>query len=132
MRKVSLESRETVEAELVPYSEGSMCIVDMRDDVAPPGSRTASRQKGQPRDPGDPTGSVEMIDDGGAVQGETGAMRRAEVGSRTGPYYRRSRRTIPSGCGGDEGKGPARGDLTKAVPGTVRRNGAPCRNNFRG
>jgi hypothetical protein len=82
--EISLERLKIVEAESVPDDEGSMCIVDMRDDVAPPGSWAASRTKGQLRDPGDPTGAVGLVTDGGDERGKTGAHHRAEVGSRTG------------------------------------------------
>lgn len=34
------------EAQLVLCNEGNMCIVAMRDDVAPPGSKAISRMKG--------------------------------------------------------------------------------------
>ena len=75
---------KVVEAEAVPVAEGRMCTVATRDGDAPPGSRVASRTKGQRRDPGDPTGAVGMVADGGRAQGETGVPYRAEVGSRTG------------------------------------------------
>ena len=84
MRVCSLESVKLVEAELVPVNEGSMCAVDKRDGVAPPGSWSASRSKGQLRDPGDPVGSVGLSTGGGAERGKTEALRRAETGSRTG------------------------------------------------
>jgi len=73
-----------VEAEAVPVAEGSMCAVAKRDGDAPPGSKAASRTKGHHWDPGDPTGAVGMVADGGGAQGQTGVLRRAEVGSRTG------------------------------------------------
>jgi hypothetical protein len=85
VRAVSPERVKIVEAEAVPEAEGCMCAVARRDGDAPPGSRAASRTKGQRRDPGDPTGAVGMVADGGASQGQTGAAHRAEVGSRTGP-----------------------------------------------
>ena len=87
MRQVSPERVNVVEAEAVPVVEGSMCAVAMRDGDAPPGSWTASRRKGQRREPGDPTGSVGLVADGGSSRGMTEAADRAEVGSRTGPYY---------------------------------------------
>ncbi len=80
---VSSEMLNVVEAEWVPNHEGSMCIVDMRDDVAPPESWTASRTKGHFWNPGGPAGSVGVVADGGATQGTTGASHRAEAGSRT-------------------------------------------------
>jgi hypothetical protein len=80
---VSSEMVNVVEAEWVPVHEGSMCIVDMRDGVAPPGSWIASRTNGHFRNPGDPAGSVGVVANGGATQGTTGAWHRAEAGSRT-------------------------------------------------
>jgi len=88
VRKDSPVIPNVAEAELVPFSEGSMCIVVKRDGDAPPGSRTSSRVKSHPRDPGDPAGSIGLVTGGGAWQGITGAMCRAEAGSRTGSYYR--------------------------------------------
>jgi hypothetical protein len=79
---------ELVEAELMPYNEGRMCIVAMRDDATPPESRNASHTKGRLRDPGGPVGSVGLIAGGGTKQGKTGVSCRAEAGSRTGLYYR--------------------------------------------
>jgi hypothetical protein len=73
-----------VEAELVPVNEGSMCVGAKRVGIAPPGSWAASRTKGCYRNPGGPTGSTGMVTGGGAAQGKTGALCRAEVGSRTG------------------------------------------------
>lgn len=87
MRVVSLEIVKIAEAELFPYSQGRVCVVDKRDGVAPPGSRTAPRAKGRLRNPGDPVGSVDLVVDGGAGRGETRATLRAEAGSRTGSYY---------------------------------------------
>jgi hypothetical protein len=71
---VSSEMLNVVEAEWGPVHEGSMCIVAMRDGVAPPGSWAASRAKGHLRNPGGPTGSVGVVANGGAVQGTTGAL----------------------------------------------------------
>ena len=88
MRKVSFESKLIAEAEPVVNGEGSTCMVAMRDQAAPPESRTASCTKGHLRDPGDPVGSVRMVSDGGIARGQTRARRRAETGSRTGSYYR--------------------------------------------
>jgi len=79
---------KVVEAEAVPVAEGRMCAVATRDGDAPPGSKAASRTKGQHRDPGDPTGAVGMVTDGDGVQGQTGVPHRAEVGSRIGSQYR--------------------------------------------
>ena len=81
----SPEILEIVEAEPVPAGEGSMCATVMRGGVAPPGSWTASRTEGRFRNPGGPTGSFGLVTEGGALRGTTGAMRRAEVGRRTGP-----------------------------------------------
>jgi len=70
---VSPEMLNVVEAEWVPNHEGSMCIVAMRDGVAPPGSWAASRTKGHLRNPGDPAGSIGVVSDGGTSRGTTGA-----------------------------------------------------------
>jgi hypothetical protein len=70
---VSSEMLNVVEAEWIPVHEGSMCIVVMRDDVAPPGSWAASRTKGHLRNPGGPAGSIGMVPDGGTSRGMTGA-----------------------------------------------------------
>ena len=85
VRRVSPERVNVVEAEAVPVVEGSMCAVATRDGDAPPGSWTASRTKGQRREPGDPTGSVGLVAGGGSSRGTTEVANRAEVGSRTGP-----------------------------------------------
>src|SRR6266851_112703 len=84
VRAGSPERMKVVEAEAVPVAEGRMCAVATRDGDAPPGSQAASRTKGQHRDPGDPTGAVGMVADGGGAKGQTGVLHRAEVGSRTG------------------------------------------------
>ncbi len=84
MRAGSPERMKVVEAEAVPVAEGRMCAVVTRDGDAPPGSKAASRTKGHHRDPGDPTGAVGMVADGGGAQGQTGVLHRAEVGSRIG------------------------------------------------
>jgi hypothetical protein len=84
VRVVSLESQKMAEAELLPVNEGSMCAVAKREGAAPPGSWTASRTKGHFRNPGGPAGSIGLVADGGVAQGRTGALRRAEAGSRTG------------------------------------------------
>lgn len=76
-----------MEAETVLSVEGRVCAVVKRDGDAPPGSWTASRAKGRRRNPGGPAGAVGMVAHGGASRGITGALRRAEVGSRIGPYY---------------------------------------------
>lgn len=88
MRTTSPEILKFAEAEPIPDGEGSMCVVAMRDSVAPPGSKAASRTNGHPWNPGGPAGSVETVNDGDAARGATGALRRAEAGSRTGSYYR--------------------------------------------
>src|SRR2546430_1046937 len=44
VRQVSLEGSNLVEAELVPNSEDSTWVIATRDDLAPPGSRAASRK----------------------------------------------------------------------------------------
>ena len=83
MRKVSLEISDVVEAETVMEVEGCMCAVARRDGDAPPRSRTASRAEGRRRNPGGPTGATGLVARGGALQGKTIVMHRAEVGSRT-------------------------------------------------
>ena len=50
---MSLEIGNTARAELVGCSEGNMCDVAMQDAVAAPGSKTASRAKGDRRNLGD-------------------------------------------------------------------------------
>jgi hypothetical protein len=44
-----LQIFKIAEAELLRYGEGRVCAVDIRDGVAPPGSKTASRAKGRAR-----------------------------------------------------------------------------------
>ena len=66
---MSLERWKCAEAELVPSSEGSMCIVDTRDGVAPPGSKTASRMNSMHRNMRGPTGSAGVVSSGGRAQG---------------------------------------------------------------
>lgn len=78
------EKLNDVEAEPFPVVEGITCAVAMRDGDAPPGTQTASCTKGLSRNLGEPTGAVDDVVDGGAARGVTEAMRRAEVGSRTG------------------------------------------------
>ena len=82
---VSSEMVNVVEAECVPIHEGSMCIVGMRDGVAPPESWTASRTKGHFRNPGDPAGSVGVVATG--VQREGRPERRAELRPGVGPTH---------------------------------------------
>ncbi len=72
MQQVSPESLEVVEAECVRKHEGSMSLSAMRGKAAPPGSRTASRTKGQHRNPGGPAGSDGHEFVGGTMQGRTG------------------------------------------------------------
>lgn len=78
------EKLNDVEAEAAPVVEGNMCTVVMRDGDAPLGTWTTSCMEGLSRNLGEPTGSVVEIGDGGAARGVTEALRRAEVGSRTG------------------------------------------------
>src|SRR6516162_11431146 len=94
------------EAEFVPVNEGSTEIVATRDDLAPPGSRTASRTKGRLRNTGDPTGSRGVRVTGGAVarDNRSGAPSRGrESDWSIVPAKPRRRRN-----GG--GKGPAQGE----------------------
>ena len=81
---VSPERLNVVEAETFLVVEGITCTVAMRDGAAPPGSWTASRMKGLSRNLGEPAGSIGEVAGGGVAQGLTEALRRAEVGSRTG------------------------------------------------
>jgi hypothetical protein len=74
-----------VEAETVLEVKGRVCTVAMQDGDAPPGSWTASRAKGQRRNPGGPAGAVGLVTDGGVARGRTEAPRRAEAGSRIDP-----------------------------------------------
>ena len=64
--------------------EGSTCVIAMRDDVAPPGSKAASRMNSNRRNMRGPTGSAGLVSGGGWQRGVAGATIRAEVGSRTG------------------------------------------------
>lgn len=77
--------KDVAEAEPVNIGEGSMCVVvGRRDDVAPPGSEATSRMKGYLRDWRGPVGSAGRVTGGGERRGTTRALRRAEIGSRTG------------------------------------------------
>ena len=64
--------------------EGSTCVIAMRDDAAPSGSKAASRMKSIRRNMRGPTGSAGLVSGGGWRRGIAGAAVRAEVGSRTG------------------------------------------------
>ena len=81
---MSLEMWKIAKAETVPGVEGSMCAIAMRDGVASPGSKAASRTNSMHRNMRGPTGSAGLVSGGGWRQGEAGAAVRAEVGSRTG------------------------------------------------
>ena len=81
---MSLEMCKIAKAEGVPEPEGSMCAVAMRDGVASPGSKAASRMNSIHRNMRDPTGSAGLVSGGGWGRGAAGAAIRAEVGSRTG------------------------------------------------
>jgi hypothetical protein len=81
---LSLERWKIAEAEWVPVHEGSTCAIAMRDGVAPPRSKTASRMEGIRRNMRGPTESAGMVADGGGRRGAAGAVLRAEVGSGTG------------------------------------------------
>ena len=81
---LSHESWKIAEAECVRVHEGSMCVIVMRDGVAPPGSKAASRMEGKHWNMRGPTGSAGMVSGGGCQQGTAGVDIRAEVGSRTG------------------------------------------------
>jgi hypothetical protein len=70
-----------------PSHEGNTSIVVMRDDAAPSGSMAASPMEGNHRNMRGPIGSAGLVSSGGQRQGTARAAVRAEVGSRTGPYY---------------------------------------------
>ena len=74
--------------ESVPVLEGSTCVIVMRDDIASPGSKAASRMESIHRNMRGPTGSARLVSGGGWWRGDAGAAIRAEVGSWTGSYYR--------------------------------------------
>lgn len=69
---------------LFRFGEGSTPGVVMPDVGAPPGSRTASRGKGQLRNWGGPIGSTGLVTGGGRRQDAVRVAVRAEIGSRTG------------------------------------------------
>jgi hypothetical protein len=71
-------------AERVPSLEGSTCAIAMRDGVASPGSKAASRMESIRRNMRGPTGAAGLVTGGGWRRGDAGADIRAEVGSRTG------------------------------------------------
>jgi len=85
---VSLERLKIAEAESVPDDEDSMCTVARRDGDAPPGSRAILCTKSHFRDWRDPAGSADVVTGGDVRRGRTGALRRAEAGSRTDLYCR--------------------------------------------
>ena len=81
---MSLEMWKIAKAERVPSLEGSTCDIAMRDGVASPGSKAASRTKSTHRNMRGPTGAAGLVSGGGWRRGDAGAAVRAEVGSRTG------------------------------------------------
>ena len=81
---MSHERSNFAEAETLGTVEGNMCGIAMRDAVAPPGSKAASRMEGKHWNMRGPTGSAGLVSGGGWWQGTAGAIIRAEVGSRTG------------------------------------------------
>ncbi len=85
---MSLEMWKIAKAERVPSLEGSMCAIVMRDGVASPGSKAASRTNSIHRNMRGPTGAAGLVSGGGWKRGDARAAIRAEVGSRTGSYYR--------------------------------------------
>jgi hypothetical protein len=85
---LSLEMWKIAKAESVPSLEGSTWVIVMRDDIASPRSKAVSRMNSIHRNMRGPTGSAGLVSGGGWWQGNTGATVRAEVGSRTGSYYR--------------------------------------------
>ena len=84
----NLESLNVAEAECVPVHEGSMCTVVTRDGDAPPGSKARPRMEGNHQNMRGPTGAAGLVSGGGGRRGKSEAVLRAEVGSRTGSYYR--------------------------------------------
>ena len=70
---------------MVPNNEGSTWITVMRGGIAPPGWKTASRMKGSPREPRDPTGSIEEVTMGAFCEGQP--ERSAEPRSGVGPAH---------------------------------------------
>lgn len=67
---------------MFPKREDSTGDLAMREIVAPPGSKAASRTEGKRWNMRGPTGSVALVRDGGCRQGNAGVDARAEVGSR--------------------------------------------------
>jgi hypothetical protein len=70
---------------LVPNNEGSMWITGMRGDIAPPGWKTATRMKGCPWEPRDPTGSINEITMGVFCKGQP--EQNAEPRPGVGPVH---------------------------------------------
>lgn len=85
---MSLEMWKIAKAERVPYLEGRMCAIVMREGVVSPGSKAASRTNSIHRNMRGPTGAAGLVSGGEWRRGDAGAANRAEVGSRTGSYYR--------------------------------------------
>ena len=98
-------------AELFPTTEGSMWVIDTRDDHAPPGSQVASRMKGHLRKPGGPTGSVQQAGMGATCEGQP--EHGAEPRSGVGPVH--STDEALEGSEGVEGRGWPGGNLRKTV-----------------
>ena len=67
---------------MFPKREDSTGDLAMREIVAPPGSKAASRTEGKRWNMRGPTGSVALVRDGGHRRGDAGVDVRAEVGSR--------------------------------------------------
>ena len=82
MWKGSPERLNVVEAETVPAVEGHVYAAIMPGGDAPPGSWITSRTNGRRRDPGGPTGSIDIVVDGESSRGKTEVSSRAEVGIR--------------------------------------------------
>ena len=79
---LSLESWKIAEAESFPCHEGNMCIVAMRDDDAPPGSKAASRMEGNLRNMEARSGPPDWspAGDSSKAQPELGSELRSGVG----------------------------------------------------
>ncbi len=96
-------AKRTVPAapERVLFREGSMSAIVRRDGRTPPGSRTASRMKGDRRNPGGPVGAIVRSTMGVSCEG------RPEHGIEPKPGVGRAHSSgeVPEGNEGAEGRG---------------------------
>lgn len=95
----SHESSNLVEAEF-PVTEGRTRTVAMRDGLAPPGWKAATRMKGNLREPGGPIGPIERSAMGAICKGRP--KHGAELRSGVGPF--RSTNEALEGNEGVEGR----------------------------